>query len=90
MAIDIREISLTEEQKRRIVKIAEQTGRPWRKVIDEQLAVPAAIGIEEDDLSDDDRYIKDKDQRVAYFRQWVAQLKSHNPNFDDSRDSIYP
>jgi hypothetical protein len=29
MAIDFREIELTEEQKRRIAELAEQAGRPW-------------------------------------------------------------
>jgi hypothetical protein len=90
MAIDIREISLTEDQKRRIAELAEQTGRSWREVLDEQLAMPAANGIQGHDLSDDDRYIKDKDKRIAFFRHWIAQQTSHNPNFDDSRDSIYP
>jgi hypothetical protein len=27
---------------------------------------------------------------VRDFDAWVRTLKSHNPNFDDSRESIYP
>jgi hypothetical protein len=27
---------------------------------------------------------------IEDFDAWVRTLKSHNPNFDDSRESIYP
>jgi len=37
-----------------------------------------------------DRYIHDREKRIAYFREWLARRKSYNPNFGNSRDSIYP
>ena len=89
MAIDIREIELTEEQKHRIAELAEQTGRPWQDVLNDQF----------DDLPNTDSserpgtyknlYIRDRQKRMAFFREFIAQLKSRNPNFDDSRESIY-
>jgi hypothetical protein len=87
MAIDIREIELTEEQKRRIAEIAEQSGQSWKEVLDEQLADAARLLPY---WSYKDRYIEDREKWRAYFREWVARRKSYNPNFDDSRDSIYP
>jgi hypothetical protein len=30
-----------------------------------------------------------RDQRKAAYRAFIQQQPSHNPNFDDSRDSIY-
>jgi hypothetical protein len=86
MDIDIREISLTEEQQRRIAELAEQSGRPWREVLEEQIALPPGIDVP----GFDDRYIRDKKKRLEYFREWVSRQTSHNPNFDDSRESIYP
>jgi hypothetical protein len=87
MAIDIREIELTDEQKRRIAEIAEKTGQSWKEVLDEQLAEVASM---EPYWSYNDRYIEDRENWRAYFREWIARRKSYNPNFDDSRDSIYP
>jgi len=87
MAIDIREIELTDEQKRRIAELAEETGRSWKEVLDEQLPDVARLTPYG---SYKDRYIRDREKRIAYFRAWAARRKSYNPNFDDSRDSIYP
>ena len=87
MAIDIREIELTDEQKRRIAELAEQTGQSWKEVLDEQLSDVARLMPY---WSYKDRYIRDREKRIAYFREWAARRKSYNPNFDDSRDSIYP
>ncbi len=88
MAIDIREIDLTDDQKRRIAELAEETGRPWKVVLDEQL------GATTDGMklygANKDPYIEDPKKWREYFREWLAQQTSHNPNFDDSRESIYP
>ncbi len=88
MAVDIREIELTEEQKRRIAELAEETGRPWKEILDEQLA-DAANGEVKRYWSYKDRYIEDPAKRREYFHNWLAQQTSHSPNFDDSRESIY-
>ncbi len=88
MPVDIHEITLNDEQKRRIAQIAEQSGRPWPEVLDEQLSVPQPIaGGAEWPLKD--RYIEDYDQWRTYFQEWISKQTSHNPNFDDSRESIY-
>jgi hypothetical protein len=89
MAIDIREISLTDEQKRRIAELAEQSGRPWREVLEEKFSSLSQLELE-CDRRYKDRYIRDRNARRAYFHEWVARQTSHNPNFDDSRESIYP
>jgi hypothetical protein len=89
MAIDFREIELTDDQKRRVAGLAEQTGRPWREVLDEQLAIAANDAAAEECGTYKDHYIRDPQKRLAYFRQWVARQTSHNPHFDDSRESIY-
>ena len=87
MAIDIREIELTEEQKRRIAELAEQTGRPWKEILDEQLELNDASKAY---WTYQDRYIEDPEKWREYFEDWLARRKSYNPNFDDSRESIYP
>jgi len=89
MAIDIREISLTDEQKRRVAQIAELSGRSWSEILDEKLGeqeVTPPSGVEGPHK---DRYIEDQEKWLAYFREWLAKQTSHNPNFDDSRESIY-
>lgn len=88
MAVDIAEIELTDEQKRRIAAIAERTGRPWREVLDEQLASSSRAVVARCFWSND-RYIEDREKRRAHFREWLSQQTSHNPDFDDSRESIY-
>lgn len=90
MAIDIREISLSDEQKRRIAEVSEQTGEPWREVLDKKLGSEKPAGDAEPDARYNDRFIEDREKWLAYFRDWVAKQTSHNPNFDDSRESIYP
>ena len=90
MAIDIREIELTDEQKRRIAELAEQTGQSWKEVLDQQIATASGAVQMGPYWSYKDRYIRDREKRIAYFREWAARRKSYNPNFDDSRDSIYP
>jgi predicted transcriptional regulator len=90
MAIDIREIELTDEQKRRIAQIAEQTGQSWKEVLDQELTDSNDATGMEPYWAYKDRYIRDREKRIAYFREWVARRKSYNPNFVDSRDSIYP
>jgi hypothetical protein len=90
MAIDIREIELTEEQKRRIAELAEQTGQSWKELLEEQLDALVDAARTKPYWSYKDRYIRDPDKRLAYFREWLSRRKSYNPNFDDSRDSIYP
>jgi hypothetical protein len=89
MAIDIREIELTVEQKRRIAELAEQTGQPWNKVVDQQLAASEETANTKPYWSFKDRYIDDYDKWHAYFQEWLSRRKSYNPNFDDSRESIY-
>jgi hypothetical protein len=59
MAIDIREIELTVEQKRRIAELAEQTGQPWNKVVDQQLAASEETANTKPYWSFKDRYIDD-------------------------------
>ena len=88
MAIDIRVIELTDEQKRRIADLADKTGRPWNDVLDERLEEDNEVQAMKPSFND--RYIEDREKWRAYFRDWLAQQTSHNPNFDDSRDSIYP
>ena len=90
MAIDIREIELTDEQRRRIAKIAEQTGQSWKEVIDEQLEMLSELARVKTDWFYEDRYIDDPDKWRAYFRDWAANRKSYNPDFDDNRENIYP
>jgi hypothetical protein len=90
MAIDIREIELTDEQRRRIAALAEETGRPWRELLDEQLAGPTEAVRTMPSSPHKDRYIEDYDKWKAYFHEWLSKQTSHNPNFDDSRESIYP
>jgi hypothetical protein len=85
MAIDFREIELTDEQKRRIAKLAEESGQSWSEVINQQLSSAQKVML----AKERDPYIRDREKRLAYFREWLATLKTHNPNFDDSRDSIY-
>jgi hypothetical protein len=85
MATDFREIELTDEQKRRIAKMADATGQPWSEVIDQQLSALQ----EASSAMHQGRYIRDREKRLAHFRRWLVTLKSHNPNFDDSRESIY-
>ena len=80
-------IELTDEQKRHIAELAEQTCRPWRELLDEQLALNDATAPY---WSYKDRYIEVPEKWRAYFRDWIARRKSYNPNFDDSRESIYP
>jgi hypothetical protein len=86
MAIDIREIELTDEQKQCIAEIAEQTGQSWKEVLDEQLADAGRLIPY---WSYKDRYIEDSEKWRVYFHEWIAQRRSYNPNFDDSRESIY-
>ena len=38
MAVDFREIQLSDEQKQRVAELAEQTGKPWREIVDERLS----------------------------------------------------
>jgi hypothetical protein len=90
MAVDIREIELTDEQKRRVAQIAELSGRPWRDVLDDVLDLPGDIERMKPSWTYKDRYIEDYDQWRAYFEQWLSRRRSYNPNFDDSRESIYP
>jgi hypothetical protein len=88
MSIDFREIELTHEQKRRVAELAERTGRPWREVLDQHLSIQPDVATGED-ISYQDPYINDPHERIAYFQEWIAKQTSHNPNFDDSRESIY-
>jgi hypothetical protein len=90
MAVDIREIQLTDEQKRRIAEIAEQTGCTWQEVVNEQLATSDVPTKLKPYWSYKDRYIEDYDKWQVYFREWLSKQTSRNPNFDDSRESIYP
>jgi hypothetical protein len=90
MAIDIREIELNDEQRKRIADLAEQTGRGWEEVLEEQLDAPAALTASVNSIGFEDRYIRDPGKRLERFREWASVAKSHNPNFDDSRESIYP
>ncbi|MCI0332833.1 MAG: hypothetical protein L0228_06385 [Planctomycetes bacterium] len=90
MAIDIREIELTDEQRRRIAELAEATDRSWNDVINEQLTNASDAERMKPYWSLKDRYIEDPEKWRAYFRDWLARQSSRNPNFDDSRESIYP
>jgi hypothetical protein len=90
MAIDFREISLTDEQKRRIAELAERSGQPWNKVLEQELAVATDAFGGQHYRSYRDKYIHDREKRITYFREWVSRRKSYNPGFDDSRESIYP
>lgn len=35
------------------------------------------------------RHGQDRESWLRDFRIWIASMKSHNPDFDDSRESIY-
>ncbi len=85
MSIDIREIDLTDEQKHRIAAIAEQTGQSWKEVLDKQLDISSDAARTKKYWSFEDRYIEDPEKWRAYFREWIANRKSYNANFDDSR-----
>lgn len=88
MAIDFHEIELTEEQKRWLAELAEETGRPWRDILDESLGTES--NGKKSILPTEDPYINNPDEWREYFGVFLAQQTSHNPNFDDSRESIYP
>ena len=47
----------------------------------------ALVGISE---PEEERHGLSNEERVRRFRAYVASRKSHNPHFDDSRESIYP
>jgi hypothetical protein len=87
MAIDIREISLTDEQKRRVAELAEETGRSWREVLEEEFVLNDASRTY---WTYKDRYIEDPQKWREYSEDWLSRRKSYNPNFDDSRENIYP
>jgi hypothetical protein len=90
MAIDIREIELTDEQRQRIAQLAEQSGRAWEDVLNERLETATPMAVPAQYLSFADNYIRDAKKRLEHFRRWTAVAESYNPNFDDSRESIYP
>ena len=90
MATDLREIQLSEDQKRRIAKLAEQTGKSWKEIVDEGLASLAEIADNGEVEMIAESYIKDPTARAAYFEAWLRRQRSRNPNVDDSRESIYP
>ena len=90
MAIDFREIELSEEQKRRVAELAEKTSRSWKEIIDEQLGQAIESESMKPYWTYEDRYIEDRTKWREHFRDWLSRQTSHNPNFDDSRESIYP
>lgn len=90
MAIDFREIALTDEQKRIIARLAEETGRSWQEVIDEQFDPRNNIETVGQTAVDADQYIENGEKWLSYFENWLAERKTYNPHFDDSRESIYP
>lgn len=49
------------------------------EALDEKLATSLNSG---PDLS--------REEWLRHFNEWVSKQKSRNPNFDDSRESIYP
>lgn len=89
MATDFREIELTDEQKRRVAELAQETGRHWKEILDESLFDRPDSDPDADLGRYKDPYIHDPEKRKAFFEEWLAQQTSHNPNFDDSRESIY-
>ena len=89
MTVDIQEIELNEEQKRRIAEIAERTGRPWRDILDERFDALSDADASDRPEKVEDLYIRDRQKRLAYLDEFLARLTPHNPNFDDSRESIY-
>ncbi len=90
MATDIREIELTDEQKRRIAELAERSGQSWSEVLDERLGPAEGERVANTHWALKDRYIEDLEKWREYFDVWLTRRKSYNPNFDDSRESIYP
>lgn len=90
MATDIREIQLTDEQKRRIAEIAERSGQSWSDILNEQLTLTDESAATEAYWTFRDTYIRDPQKRAEYFREWAAKRTSRNPDFDDSRECIYP
>jgi hypothetical protein len=90
MAIDIREITLTEEQKRVIADLAEVSGKSWQQVIDEQFDPHGGMEEVGQSALDAGQYIEDRERWLTYFENWLAERKTRNPHFDDSRESIYP
>jgi hypothetical protein len=89
MAIDIRQITLNEAQKRHIARLAEQSGKSWNEIIDEKiLATDEAMPLDRH-TAFPDQYIEDNETWLKYFEKWASQRKSYNPHFDDSRESIY-
>jgi hypothetical protein len=58
-------------------------------VLDQRLSIRPDVDGEDVASTYKDPYIRDPQKRADYFRNWIAQQTSHNPRFDDSRESIY-
>lgn len=87
MATDLKQIDLTEEQKRRVAELATQLGVPWPQVLEKCLAQPLEPAAVE---NFDEGYLEDDTSWFPHFNQWMNRQTTHNPLVDDSRDSIYP
>jgi hypothetical protein len=87
MATDLKQIDLTEEQKRRVAELATQLGLPWPQVLEKCLSQPLEPSAAE---NFNEGYLEDDVSWFAHFNQWMNRQTSHNPLVDDSRASIYP
>lgn len=88
MSIDTRQIELSEAQKRRLAAFAERTGWTWNEAFDyaveqaEAASAPAVPNV-------NDTPSETAEAWAQRFERWISRQTSHNPNVDDSRESIY-
>jgi hypothetical protein len=90
MAVNVIEIQLTDEQKQRIARLAEQLGKPWTEVLEERLSSQTEPPENGTAVREDGSRLKDINGWLIRFDNWMSQCRSYNPNVDDSRESIYP
>lgn len=66
------------ELERRAAAAGMDVARYVLNAVDEKLQQPAQVN-----------YLESLDERKLAFQDWMLRRKSRNPDFDDSRESIY-
>ena len=89
MGVDFEQIKLTQEQKERLAKLAEQSGQSWSDVFDQCVQQGVTSLGAETSQDGTGAYIEDPVRWQTWFGQWLNRQRSRNPNVDDSRESIY-
>ena len=87
MTTDLKQIDLTEAQKRRVAELAAQTNLPWSEVLEKCLG-QSSDRLEPAEFTEG--YLEDDVRWLAHFNQWMNRQTTHNHLVDDSRNSIYP